>query len=200
MEFESLRLLILSQQEALAQNIKDLGTINLTLTKAIEKRKRASNSSNNTKKIPRSLRIKCELSTSPDFADDPDFLHMKDELRQVITTCIEKGTNIMTKWAAKNLTLFNSKCCLNYLGDSLQVLEGLTSLYTDIVGTPLWPSVDDKYFTLFMLKIYLSNTYIAIIDITGFLEMPPEQILSIGAKLLLNTTSKADSRKKSLIV
>ncbi len=120
---------------------------------------------------------------------------MKDELRQVITTCIEKGTNIMTKWAAKNLTLFNSKCCLNYLGDSLQVLEGLTSLYTDIVGTPLWPSVDDKYFTLFMLKIYLSNTYIAIIDITGFLEMPPEQILSIGTKLLLNTTSEADTKK-----
>jgi hypothetical protein len=63
MEFESLRLLILSQQEALAQNIKDLGTINLTLTKAIEKRKRASNSSNNTKKSPEvyASNVNCQL-------------------------------------------------------------------------------------------------------------------------------------------
>jgi hypothetical protein len=94
-----------------------------------------------------------------------------------------------------SLGCLNSKRCLSYLKESMQVLEGLTSLYTDIIGTPLWLSVDDKYLTLFWWKIYLSNTYIDIGDITNFLEMPPEQILSIGAKLLLNTTSKADSKK-----
>jgi len=120
---------------------------------------------------------------------------MKDELCRVITTCIEKGSDIMTRWAAKNLTLLIKKRCLTFLKESVQVLDGLTSLYTDIIGTPLWPSVDDKFLTIFMLKIYLSNIYINIDDVSNFLETSPEQILNIGAQLLLNTSSEADTKK-----
>ena len=46
-----------------------------------------------------------------------------------------------------------------------------------------------------MLKIYLSNMYIDIDDISNFLETSPEQILNIGAQLLLNTSSEADTKK-----
>ncbi len=46
-----------------------------------------------------------------------------------------------------------------------------------------------------MLKIYLSNIYINIDDVSNFLETSPEQILNIGAQLLLNTSSEADTKK-----
>ncbi len=46
-----------------------------------------------------------------------------------------------------------------------------------------------------MLKIYLSYAYIDINAITNYLEMSPEQILSIGMKILQNTSSESNSKK-----
>jgi len=46
-----------------------------------------------------------------------------------------------------------------------------------------------------MLKIYLSYAYIDINAITNYLEMSPEQILSIGMKILQNTSSESNSIK-----
>jgi hypothetical protein len=46
-----------------------------------------------------------------------------------------------------------------------------------------------------MLKIYLSNAYIDINAITNYLEMSPEQILSIGMKILQHTSSESNSKK-----
>jgi hypothetical protein len=192
-ELESLRPLILLQHKAFTQHIKDLGTINLTFTKDIEKKKEGLQNLQKNGKIPRSLHIKCELTTSPDFTNDPDFLQLKDELQQETNNYIKKGTTIMTTWALKHLNLLKIKRGTNYLKKALQILEGLTSFFTDSVGIPLWPSVKDSHLSLFIFKIYLSNAYININDITDFLELPPDQILAIGSKLLLNTDSDTDA-------
>ncbi len=77
-ELKKLQPLIMSQHEAFSTLIKDLGNITLTLSKIIEKKKESYNLLKNDKKIPRSLRIKCELTTSSYYENDPDFLNLKD--------------------------------------------------------------------------------------------------------------------------
>jgi len=100
-ELESLRSLILLQHEVFTEPIKDLGNTNLFLTKIIEKKKNSYNQIKNHNKTPRSLRIKCELTTSPSYAEDEDFLKYKEELQTIITDFIKKGTNVMSSWAEK---------------------------------------------------------------------------------------------------
>jgi hypothetical protein len=65
LDLEILRPLIMSPHEVFIQPIKDLGNINLFLTKIIEKKKQSLTLLQTEQKIPRSLRIKCELTTSP---------------------------------------------------------------------------------------------------------------------------------------
>jgi len=110
-ELEPLRSLILSQHEVFTEPIKDLGSTNLFLTKIIEKKKNSYNQIKNHNKTPRSLRIKCELTTSPSYTNDEDFLKYKEELQTIITDCIKKGTNIMSNWAEKNIKLLTLDHC-----------------------------------------------------------------------------------------
>jgi len=194
-ELESLTPLLLSQHEALTQYIKDLGSINLTHTKSLEKKKNNFQLLKDNKKIPRSLRIKCELTTSPNFANDTDFLQLKDELHQVIDNCIKEGTTIITNWAEKNIKLLTLERAFDYLKKALQILEGLTSFFADTVGYPLWPSVNDKHLTLFMLKTYLSDTYIEADKFAKYLDLPLEKLLLLGAKILLDTESDETAEK-----
>jgi hypothetical protein len=69
-ELELLRKLISSQHEAFTQHIKDLGEANLTISKIIVKMKDSYTLLIEHKKTPRSLRIKCTLSTTPEFETD----------------------------------------------------------------------------------------------------------------------------------
>jgi hypothetical protein len=62
------------QHKALANPIKNLITTNLTLIKMLEKKKVSSQLLHDHKKIPRSLCIKCELTTSPSYSSHPVFL------------------------------------------------------------------------------------------------------------------------------
>jgi hypothetical protein len=89
--------------------------------------------------------------------NDTDFLQLKDELCQEIDNFIKSGTKIITKRAEKNIKLLTLERHFNYLKKALQILKGLTSFFADSIGTPIWPSVDDRYLTVFMLKTYLSD-------------------------------------------
>jgi hypothetical protein len=94
-ELELLETLIMLQHEVLTQPIIDLGIINLNLTKILEKKKESNFNLQNDNKIPRSLRIKCELTSSPSYSQHPDFLKLKDALQLEVNNFITNGTKIM---------------------------------------------------------------------------------------------------------
>jgi len=91
-ELEPLAPLFMSQHKALTNPIKNLVTANLTLMKTLEKKKESSQSLHDNKKIPKSLCIKCELTTPPSYSAHPDFLKLKDDLKQEVSTFIANGT------------------------------------------------------------------------------------------------------------
>jgi len=188
-ELESLRPLILLQHKAFTQCIKDLGTFILTSTKILEKKSNSLQHLLNNKKIPRSLRIECELTTSPDFSSDTEFITIKNALQQEVNTFIQKGMALMTAWAKRNIKLLTLHCCSTYLKKSLQIQEGLTFFFTDAISAPTWISVPSIQITLFIFKVFLSVTYYSTNEPTTFLNLTAEQILLIGAKIILNKDS-----------
>jgi hypothetical protein len=101
----------------------------------------------------------------------------------------------MTKWAETNIHLLTMERCSDILSKALQILDGLTSFYTKIIGTPIWSSVPITHTSLFLFKLYLSNTLIDITDITEYLNVPAENILLTGTKILtgLTTDKEADN-------
>ncbi|MFN9979322.1 MAG: hypothetical protein ACK53Y_05390, partial [bacterium] len=66
-DLECLRQVIMSQHSALTNDILELGHLYLNFTNIIEKKKESSNKLLTDQHIPRSLRIKCELTTSPSY-------------------------------------------------------------------------------------------------------------------------------------
>ncbi len=171
-ELELLKPLILSQHEVFTQLIKDLGNINLVLSKIIEKKKESFNHLQNGTRIPRSLCIKCELTTSPSYSNNQDFLELKEALQEIVAKFVQEGAKIMLTWASKNLQLLIHNRCTNILEKALQILDGLTFFYLEIFGTPSWPSLPShKYIPLFLFKLYFSNEYIETQDIVVFLEL-----------------------------
>jgi hypothetical protein len=122
---------------------------------------------NNT--IPWSLRLKCELTTSPAYAGNTNFLQLKEELQNEVTNFIQKGTRILTSWAEINIQLLIHDRCSNIFTKALQILDGLTSYYTEVIGMPTWRSVPIQHTTLFLFKLYLSNMLFDISDFIFFL-------------------------------
>jgi hypothetical protein len=193
-ELKSLQPLIMSQHEAFSNLIKDLGNITLILSKIIEKKKESYNSLKNDKKIPRSLRIKCELTTSPYYEEDKDFLNLKGKLKEKVQTFMREGTEIITEWAYINIQKLLRDRCHDILVKALNILKGLTSFFTEVIGTPDFKSIpSNKYIPLFLLKFYFSNEYIETKEIVDFLEMPVKSILIIGTKLLTDATTDEDA-------
>jgi hypothetical protein len=192
-ELKMLQPLIMSQHEAFSTLIKDLGSITLTLSKIIEK-KGVLQPPQKWQKIPRSLRIKCELTRSSYYENDPDFLNLKDKLKEKVRTFMEEGTEIITEWANINIQRLLKDHCHDILIKALNILKGLTTFYAEIIGTPKWKSIpSNKYIPLFLLKFYFSNEYIDTKDIVNFLEIPVENILITITKLLTDATSDADA-------
>ena len=192
-ELKLLQPLILSQHEAFSTSIKDLGNITLILSKIIEKKKESYSSLNNDKKIPRSLRIKCELTASPYYENDQDFLRLKEKLKDTVQTFMKEGTDIIAEWALININKLIHDRCHDILAKAINILKGLTSFYLEITGIPNWKSIpSSKYIPLFLLKFYFSNEYIDTKDITNFLETSTENILQIGTKLLTDATNEED--------
>jgi hypothetical protein len=190
LDLEILRPLIMSQHEVFVHPIKDLGNINLFLTKIIEKKKQSLTLLQTEQKIPRSLRIKCELTTSPSYASNQDFIRLKEEMQDTVANFIKKGTEIMTEWASVNIKLLTYDRCSNLLLQAVKILEGLSSFYLEDIGTPKWKSLpSNKYIPLFLFKLYFSNEYINIDDLLEYLDTPLKEILYIGTKQLTDATT-----------
>jgi hypothetical protein len=94
-ELEPLPPLILLQHEGFTQHIKELSHINLRLTKILEKKNDSYDKPKNNKKIPRSLCIKCELTTSPSLSCNNDSLKLKEYLKIEVSNFIQQSTEIM---------------------------------------------------------------------------------------------------------
>jgi hypothetical protein len=100
----------------------------------------------------------------------------------------------MLTWASKNLQLLIHNRCTNILEKALQILDGLTFFYLEIFGTPSWPSLPShKYIPLFLFKLYFSNEYIETQDIVVFLELPLNEILLLGAKILTDANNDEEA-------
>jgi len=183
----------MSQHEVFIQPIKDLGTTNLFLSKIIEKNKQSLALLKTEQKIPRSLCIKCELTTSPSYASNQDFIRLKEDMQDTVADFIRKGTQIMTDWADVNIKLLTHDRCSSFLSQAISILEGLSSFYLEIIGTPKWKSLpSNKYIPLFLYKLYFSNEYINVDDLIEYLVTPLKEILLIGAKNLTDATSMED--------
>jgi len=193
-ELELLRLLIMSQHEAFTHSIIELGNTNLLLSDIIEKKKESLTQIEYNNKIPRSLRIKCGLTTSPSYANNTEFIKLKDELQEAVSSFIQKGTNIMVEWAEINIQLLKWDRCLSIISKALTLLDGLSSFFLEVVGTPLFPSLPaTKHINLFLWKLYLSNQYIKVDDLAEFFDLPLEHIILLGAKILLKTDSEEEA-------
>jgi hypothetical protein len=193
-ELKSLQPLIMSQHEAFSTLIKDLGNITLILSKIVKKKKESYNSLKNDKKIPRSLHIKCELTTSPYYEEDKNFLNLKGKLKEKVQTFMKEGTEIITEWARINIQRLLRDRCHDLLVKALNILKGLTSFFTEVIGTPDFKSIpSNKCISLFLLKLYFSNGYIETKEIVKFLEMPVESILIKGTKLFTDAKTDEDA-------
>jgi hypothetical protein len=124
-ELESLTPLIMSQPEVLASHICELGHINLTHIKAINKKKNSYQQLTTHNKIPRSLRIKCELTTSPSYSSNPKFLQIRESLQNATNDYIKTGITLMTEWTEENILLLLQDCCHAILKKALQLLDGI---------------------------------------------------------------------------
>jgi hypothetical protein len=151
----------------------------------LEEKKKSSQLLHDHKKIPRSLRIKCELTTSPSYSSHPVFLKLKDNLKQEVSTFITNGTKILAEWAGTYIQLLMIDRCADIMKQALQILDCLTTFYVGAIGPPLWPSVEDKHLTLFLFKAYLSDAFCETSDLSNYFNLPVEDILLIGAKFLL---------------
>jgi hypothetical protein len=94
-------------------------------TKVINKKKDSYHQLKNNNKIPRSLRLKCTLTTTPSYAENTDFLRIKETLDNKISTFIKEGSDLMTEWAALNIQLLITDRCQNILQRALKILDGL---------------------------------------------------------------------------
>jgi len=192
-ELEPLHPLIMSQHEVFTQHIIDLSNTNLTLTKTIEKKRNSYNQLKDNKKIPRSLQLKVELTTSPSHTSNQDFVKLKEKLQMEVTSFIEKSTKIMTDWALIYLKLLIDERCSKILHNAVQILNGLSSFYAEMIGWPEWPSIKKDNTTLFLLKLYLSDSYLQVKDLEEFLEIPLNEILLKGTKLFLDTETDEEA-------
>jgi len=166
----------LSQHEVFIEPIKELSHTSLVLTKIIEKKKESFNLLKNHNRIPRSLRLKCELTTSEKYSEDEGFLQAKEELQKIVQDFIQKGTSVITSWAERNIELLVIDRCASLLTKALQILDDLSSFFLEAIGTPCFPSLPSiKCINLFLLKLYFSNEYIDINHITEYFGLPNEK-------------------------
>jgi hypothetical protein len=132
-ELETLRNVIMSQHNALASHIQELGNICLHHTNIIEKKKESSKKLLQEDRIPRSLGVKCKLSTSPDFENNPDFAKLKQKLQKIVSNFTTQGLEVMQEWSLINIKLLIKDRCNNILKIALAILDGLLSYWTDLL-------------------------------------------------------------------
>ncbi len=100
----------------------------------------------------------------------------------------------MAEWAAINIQLLSEDRCHDILVKALQILDGLVSYSSEIIGVPNWPSAPNNNLTPLLLKLYLSNQVLDISNLANYLELSPEKILQIGIKILMKQNSHEQIR------
>jgi len=182
-ELEPLLPLILSQHEAFTPHFVELGKISLTLSKDIAKKKENFSLLKDNKKIPRSRRIKVELTKSPTFSTDTDFIQLKDKMKNIVSDFIQKGTECMIEWGSKNIQLLLKDRCHNIFTKALQILEVISSYHSETIGQPSWPSAKNSL-TFFLIKVYFSGPYFKHHDLLNFLDLSKDEVILIVSKIL----------------
>jgi hypothetical protein len=184
-ELESLKPVIMSQHSALSQHIIELGNTCLRFTTIIENKKDSSIKLIEDGKIPRSLRLKCDLTTSPSYENNPNFILLKKELQDAVSLFTTTGLEIMKKWSVINIHLLINDKCNNIMKKAISILDGLYSYWDHILGPANWPNKIEKNILLLLLKIYFETDYIPDnTDIIDYFELPPNEILLLSAKII----------------
>jgi len=184
-ELETLRQVIASQHIALKAHIIDLGILSLNLTNTIVKKKESSLKLKLEDRIPRSLRIKCELTTSPEFEDNPKYLSLKKNLQNIISNCITQGLEVMKEWSTVNIDLLIKDRCYKVMEKLTDILLGLYSYWEDILHPIHWPNTIHNKIPLLLIKIYFDSDYITDLDkIINFFELSAKEILCISTQLI----------------
>jgi hypothetical protein len=196
-ELESLQKLIMPQPEAFTPHLKELRHTNLTHSKVINMKKDSLVSLTLHKKIPRSLRIKCKPSTTPDYASNQNFLWLKEELQSTVHEFITYRTKIMIEWAEYNIHLLLNDRCHSILSKALPLLEGLSSYYAEVIHTPTWASTSSKLNTLLLFKLYLSNDFLDVNKLIDYLQVLIDTVRLIGTKILTNN-ARIESATRAL--
>lgn len=81
----------------------------------------------------------------------------------------------------------------------MKILKGLASFYADIIGVTEWPSANNKNLVmLFLLKLYLSNSYLKINYIEEYLEILANEILLLGTNMDIETNEEAENLLSSI--
>jgi len=162
----------MSQPEAFTPYIIDMGKTNLTHSKVINKKKESLTQLSIGNKIPRSLHLKCELTTSPNYSSNAKFLRIKESLQNATNSYIKTGIALMKEWAEENILLLQQDRCLAILSKALQILDGISLYNSEVIFKPNWFTSSQKHNTLILLKIYLLNEFIDITEIIEYLEVP----------------------------
>jgi tellurite resistance protein len=118
---------------------------------------------------------------------------LKDKLKNVVSTFIQQGTDIMTEWAGKNIHLLHKERCHSILKKSLQILECIVSYHSEVIIQPNWPSANTNHLTLFLFKIYFSGVYFNHQDLQEFFELPTDVITLTGIKILTKQPNDEDA-------
>jgi hypothetical protein len=147
------------QHNTLEKHIKELGQLCLNITKIINKKKESSHKLTHENRIPRSLNINCELTTSSSYKNDPINLECKRESKDNITNFINQGLASMRKWSIHNIKLLEIDRCNTVLKKALYILEGIYSYWSDIYG-PILPSGNNSDTqALLLAKIFLMTDF-----------------------------------------
>jgi hypothetical protein len=194
-KLECLRPLIMSQPEAFTPYIIDMGKTNLTHPKVINKKKESLTQLSIGNKIPRSLRLKCELTTSPNYSSNAKFLRIKESLQNATDSYIKTGIALMKEWAEENILLLQQDRCLAILSKALQILDGISLYNSEVIFKPHWFTSSQKHNTLILLKIYLLNEFIDITEIIEYLEVPIDTICLLSSKILNDISTDENAIK-----
>jgi hypothetical protein len=197
-DLEVLRSVIMSQHTALEPHIKELGRICLDFTINIEKKKQSSIKLMTDNHIPCSLRIKCELTTSPSYENNPDYIELKRELNEAVSDFTRKDLHIMKKWSNINITLLTKDRCFNIMKKAIPIMDGIFTYWVEVFQPLPWPTMVKNNPVLFLSKIYFGTDYAEDTEKTlQYFKLSPAEILLCIAKIL--TKNNGDTYNTTLI-
>jgi len=184
-ELECLQDVILSQHSALETPITDLGKLCLNFTKIVEQKKEVALKLIDNDRIPKSLRFKTELLTSPRYQEHPEYIRLKLNLKQAVDRFVADGIAIFREWSEIHIQLLIQDRCHGILQQAIHILKGLYSYWLNIIKYVSWPEEVKKYPVILLCKIFFQTDYSPNIDeIRKYFELPSDMILLQATKIV----------------